>query len=238
MKKTILLSGILAVCAAQAGELNVESRNMVGALDVNVTTVQPQTLIAVPFSGYAADSAVKVKDMVKSANLAAGSKIYVPTGDGMYNTWALSSEGEWQLAKVVTIDKNGQPQEGTDDAADTNLSRGDSFWIEPIFKDSATNGKIYLLGEGEVEHGTSVIKSGWNLIGNASVVAKTVNHVGEVNDQIVVQDGSLVKYYTYSASKGWCKSQAGKKVATEISIAPGQGLWYYSMSSGDQNFAW
>ena len=78
MKKTILLSSILAVGAALATDTVVLSANAIGALDVTITNAPTQQLIAAPFVGYGTEGAVAVKDIVKTSNLAENSKMYFP----------------------------------------------------------------------------------------------------------------------------------------------------------------
>ena len=229
MKKTILLSSIFAVSAAFAEPAVVTSGNMIGALDTAIatSTSQKQVLIAVPFLGYETRGAVKVCDMVKTSNLDEGSKLYVPDGKGAYNTWTLNSDGEWVADEKVSILANGQPTTGTSaNQADATVKRGDAFWLEPIFKNKATSGTIFLLGQGTGDAGSSEAVAGWNLIGNASIAPKTIDITGTDGDQIVAQVDGALRYYTYTAANGWRYKEKGRWNTANLCIKAGQGFWY------------
>ena len=236
MKKTILLSGILATGVALA-DATVESGNAAGALDLTINNSAEQVLVSVPFPGGPDNSPVLVKDVVKTGNLADGSKIYAPTGNGGYNTWKLN-DNVWVADKTVTIGADGKPLEGESTSQEeATLLRGDAFWIQPIFKDSAASGKIVLFGEGEATPGTSAFSAGWNLLGNASTAEVSLKDLtsGEL-DQIIVQIDGKLRYYTYKSAKGGWRYQKGTKwsdpAIDPLKIVPGQGFWYKSTAGG------
>lgn len=230
MKTAILLSSVFAVGAAFAGTA-VSSGNAIGALDVAISNAPAQTLISVPFVGYTG-GAVAVKDIVKTSNLAAGSKLYAVADGGGYNTWTLNASGEWVADAKVTILNGGQPVAGTaDNQGEATINRGDAFWIQPVFKDSATGGTIFLLGQ-EAGDGTSTAEANtWNLVGNASVeMCSLKNLTGATGDQIVVQVDGGLRYYSYKEGKGWrytTKDGTWSNPATDpLTIAAGHGFWY------------
>ncbi len=231
MKKAILLSSVFAAGAALAGT-DVASGNAIGALDVQISTASAQTLIAVPFVGYTG-GAVAVKDIVKTSSLAQGSKLYAVAGEGGYNTWTLNAGGVWIADEKVTILSGGQPIVGTAaNQGDATINRGDAFWIQPVFKDSAASGTIFLLGQ-EAGTGSSEVAGGtWNLVGNASVETCSLKELeGEEGDQIVVQVDGKLRYWTYKESvQGWCyvkDNHTRSDPANEpLEIKAGQGFWY------------
>lgn len=235
MKKTILLSSLFAVGAAFAAT-EVDSGNAVGALDLSVSNnVQQQTLISVPFVGYEDGGAVKVKDMVKTSNLADNSKLYVADGNGGYHTWKLDN-GAWVADKKVAIDVGGQPSASDTDRQDTvTVNRGDSFWLEPVFAKSATSGTIYLLGQKGDGAGSSSAAAQWNLLGNASVSPVTLSNESTSGfsdgEQVVVQVNGKLRYYTYKSGKGWRYTTGGKWSSNPLTIAAGQGFWYRAVGS-------
>lgn len=242
MKKTILLSSILAAAAVFADGTAVVSENAIGVLDCTITKASNQTLIAVPFLGYDTDEKVAVKDMVKTSNLAEGSKLYVPDGAGAYNTWTLSASGEWAADQKVTVIQNGTPVEGTSaNQSEAKISRGDSFWLEPIFKDSATSGTIYLLGQAAGNDGTSAAAANWNLMGNASVKSVALGTDGfEDGETIVVQVDGRLRYYIFKSTNkstkgGWRYTKSDGKWSDPskepLALAPGQGFWYNATSA-------
>ena len=238
MKKTILLSSILAFGAVFAAGTDVTSGNAIGALGCTITKASNQTLVAVPFLGYDTDGKVAVKDMVKTGNLAEGSKLYVPDGIGTYNTWTLDASGEWIADQKVTIIQNGAPTVGeSENQSEAKVSRGDSFWLEPVFKDSAVSGTIYLLGQAAGNDGTSAAAANWNLMGNASVKSVALGTDGfEDGETIVVQVDGRLRYYTFKSAKGgWRYTKPDGKWSDPktdlLTIAPGQGFWYNSKST-------
>lgn len=235
MKKTILLSSIIAVGAAFAEPASVTSDNAIGALDLTISTTRPQTLVSVPFVGYNGGG-VTVQDMVKTSNLGEGSKLYVPNGTGGYNTFKLE-EGTWVSDQRVTVGPDGKTSEDTsEDQVRTTVNRGDAFWIEPK---NATDGKIYLLGQGVTDAGSSTVSPNvWNLVGNTSAEPKTISGEGYLKgEKICVQlddaKGSLDSY-TFKVNVGWVK--IGDRKASTVTIQPGQGFWF--LSKGTTTIAW
>ena len=235
MKKTILLSSLFAVGAAFA--TTVESGNAVGALDKQISTSDAtQILISVPFLGYDGE-AVKVAEMVKTSNLDTGSKLYVPDGNGKYNTWKLNASGQWVADTQVVIGEDGQPSSEGQSASQDNatVKRGDAFWLEPVFKTGTTD-TIFLLGQGDGTPGTSTVASGWNLVGNASTDEVSLGELKSADfDQIIVQHEGKLRYYTYKDSKGGWRYQKetvwSDPSSEPLKIAPGQGFWYKSATA-------
>ena len=237
MKKTILLSSILAVGAAfaEAPGTDVECDNLIGALDVTISTTRAQTLVSVPFLGYNG-GAVKVEEMVKTSNLGVNSKLYVANENGGYDTWKLNSDNTWEPDAKVTIGTDGVPVVGESaPQSDATANRGDAFWIEPA---NGSTGKIYLLGQGVTTAGSSAVSEGWNLVGNTSAEAKTISGEGyKKGEKICVQlndaKGSLDSY-TFKVNVGWVK--IGDREASTVTIEPGQGFWF--LSKGTETIAW
>ena len=247
MKKTILLSSLFAVGAAFA--TTVESGNAVGALDKQISTSDAtQILISVPFLGYENDGAVKVCDMVKTSNLDAGSKLYVPDGTGTYNTWTLklvNEKLEWVADAKVTIVKGGAPSVGTSaNQNDATVERGSAFWLEPKFKTGESSDTIFLLGQAADGAGSSTAGNGWHLLGNASVDAKVITGVCDKDDTIVVQANGHLRYYTYSTKKSAWRYTTDDGTLSDptndpLTIDPGQGFWYNSKVSVESvTFNW
>lgn len=244
MKKTILLSSILAVGAAFADPASVTSANAIGALDVTIPATRAQSLVSVPFLGYENGGAVAVKDMVKTSNLGADSKLYVPDGTGAYNTFKLSG-GKWVADQRVTIGPDGQKSLDTsEDQGSATVARGDAFWIEPSDK-STTDKTIYLLGLGETASGSSTVTPNvWNLVGNTTgarvdiadkgykVVSESEVQGYSEGEKICVQkaDGMLE---TYTYREGWLK---GRTKVTQVNIDAGQGFWF--LSRGTTTIKW
>lgn len=221
MKKTILLSSILAVGAAFA-EVVVESTE-IGVMGVAMP--KQAALIAVPFLGYDTTDIV-VADMVNTAELAAGSKLYVPNGSGNYDIWTLT-DGKWsKTIENIVIGDNTASNVGTPAANEVTTKRGGSFWLKPANGTAAEN--CYLLGKPTAEQGESVlVVDKWNLIGNTSGSTVYLD-VGAEGDKVCIPNanGGLD---TYTVRDGkWLK---GRVTSETVAIAPGLGIWYLAKSA-------
>lgn len=237
MKKTILLSAVLAAGAAFATGTDVESGNAVGALDVSLANTN-STLIAVPFVGYE-NGAVKVEEMVKTSDLAQGSKLYVPNGTaGGYDTWTLDKDGKWAPDTKVTIsaiETTVGESLGQDKAT---ANRGDSFWLEPKFK-TGTTGTVFLLGQGDAAQGSSTIaENTWNLIGNTATVEKTLPASGWISGEKVCIPNAAggLDTYTFRNSQWRKEGVTDRTAVATITIQPGRGFWF--LSKGTTSIAW
>ena len=235
MKKAILLSSVLAIGAAFA-DVTVPATE-IGV--IGVAMPKKAQLVAVPFLGYNADAAT-ISDMVNTAELLVGSKLYAPTGENLYNIWELTAgEGDskvWtKLENDIFINTAGTAQNAETPGADVStLSRGGAYWLEPM--GTETDARFYLLGKFTDEAGVSTLVSGkWNLVGNTSGEAKPVP-AGSNNERICVPDGNggLVTYVYKTKAPGWVAE--GQRTPTTVTIAVGQGFWY--LSNGTTSIQW
>ena len=233
MKKTILLSSILAVGAAFA-DATVNSTE-VGVMGVAMP--KQATLIAVPFLGYDVTD-ITIADMVNTAELALGSKLYAPNGSGQYNVWELKSgEGNtrfWDKTSTnVTIGNAGTQEIVTPNANTVTTARGEAFWLEPANGTLAEN--CYLLGKPADTTGTSVaVADKWNLIGNTSGQPVTLPDTGfERGDMVSVpqEDGKLLTYNWKETLNWWLRVGATPTGGQKITIQPGQGIWFFAKGS-------
>ena len=240
MKKTILLSSILAAGAlfADGVTTNTVASTEVGVMGISIST--NANLIAVPFLGYTNDT-ITVADMVNTAQLDQDSKLYVPNADGTtYDIWTLGSNKKWVADPSVSISANGGSGTSTSDiAANVQTDRGGAFWLDPANESTVT---IYLLGKPASGAGTSTAVGGkWNLIGNASGEAVSLKDLTGANfDQIAVQvDGGVLRYYTYKSGKGWrYQDSSGGWVSNDnVTIPFGRGLWYKPDSATTINWS-
>lgn len=234
MKKTILLSSILAVGAAFA--VTVDSTE-IGVLGIDKPTANAD-LIAVPFEGYDAAN-ITVADMVNTAELEVDTELYVPNASGKYDVWKLNSDKEWtKFSENVVIGNGGATAGSTPDAAAVTTTRGSAFWLKPPSAGAAV-GTCYLLGKPVSGTGSSALESGkWNLVGNTSGEAKTVPAGTEGEKVCVPTAAGGLDTYTYRAkaqpSGGWAKE--GSRTAVAVTIQSGQGFWY--LSKGTASIAW
>lgn len=244
MKKTILLSSILAAGAAFADVTPIEVNSTeVGVIKLAKPT--KATLIAVPFLGYEGGD-IKVADMINTAELKAGTKLYVPTySDGnklTYNVWTLNEDKNWEKPlTTVDISKVGvEINNNIPEASAATVVRGGSYWLEPA---AGSGANIYLLGRPTSQDGTSTAVGGkWNLVGNASTATlAALGKAAAKRDQIAIQIDGKFRYYMYMGdAKGWCydDEETGKTVQIKkLSIPLGQGLWFKPANNSTINWA-
>lgn len=235
MKQTVLLASVLS---AGFGFAAVDT-NVIGAMKIPTGTAKQQ-LVAVPFAGYDG-GAVKVDDMVTTAGLAVGSKLYVANGD-TYNVWQLGSDGQWQATTTVNVSASGVSEVPGTKSSDAEVAVGSAFWIEPADGSSAA----YLLGQKPDSAATSTtVADAWNMIGNASVSQKTLTFQvlpAVAGDRILVSTASGMREYQYKAGdgKGWYYETWSGGTPTKHYESPvidaGAGFWYYSATA--KTIAW
>ena len=153
MKKTIALFTMVATGVALASA--VESTATFGVLKITSSTYE--TAISVPWvaAGSTDGETIKVKDLVKTSNLTAGTTtvgnenadgdrllLYSPAlngGAGGYKGWFLNSSGAWEGANISynNINAVGGNDEDT-------LTRGDALIL---IRQSVSDPAIYLYGQ-------------------------------------------------------------------------------------------
>ena len=228
MRNALLFSAAFAAGACLA---EVDSANVIGA--IKVPTGSSQQLVAAAFAGYDG-AAIKVDDMVATGGLANGSKLYVAKPDATgYYVWNLVNGG-WQAANVVTIGAGGAKEDTGVLSGDVTVRPGTAFWVEP----AAGSEAAYLIGQRPAAAVTTTTTAGvWNMIGNASVAAKTLTSsvlAAETGDRILIPSASGTTEYSYKAGDGkgwyyttWAGGTPTKHYADPV-IAAGAGFWYYS----------
>lgn len=240
MKRTFFLTSVFAIGSALATPVDSE---VIGVLNAATDsgTRPGKMLVAVPFVGYAADTDVKVTDLIATASLPVGTILRVAAEiDGKnatWSTWRLTSEKAWEAVPAVEIDKNGGAE--SDAAGGTGLvGRGSSFWLE--LPDGATQPeRVLLLGQKDTKENPSLSLTAnqWNLVGNPDVedfdvlaaLAATPVH----GDQIVTQtkSGRQVSYLYNNSAWG----TAGKTY-NSITLKPGEGCWVKLANGGTISF--
>lgn len=224
MKKTILLSSVLAVGAAFAVTSTEVASTEVGVMGVAMPT--KAALIAVPFLGYDTTDIV-VADMVNTAELAAGSKLYVPNDSGKYDVWTLNASKQWEkTSSNVVIGNDGAESGETANANEVTTKRGGSFWLEPATGSSAN---CYLLGKPVSGDGSSAVVPGkWNLIGNTSGAVVTLSEkTGFLSgDRVAVPNGNYLQIYSWDEKKGWWLTRT--QINQEIKVPAGTGIWFFA----------
>lgn len=172
------------------------------------------TAVSVPVTGYTAGTDIVIAEVLQTASLNSGDKLYTLNKDGTYNQYTLNSSKAWEPAKVVTV-VGSQIKESTADAPEVaTVKRGKAFWIQT----SAT--QVNVMGQATDKTVVISYNDGWNLIGNPSMTAPL-----KVST-IMAGKGSRLNvgttYYQKGTSK-WYKLPDYVEVQDTDVIAVGQG---------------
>ena len=231
---------LFAVTALAAGMLladtTVTTSNTLGFLPVSNAKAKATVgtagmwLVTVPFIDYQSEAgvseqAVKVEDVLQTANLAENDELFIPAGAGAYNNYKLNASKVWVPSKIVTLNADGSVKTESGTAAtEKTVARGSAFWV----KTSAS--QINLLGEGVTADKTVTVPGGgnvnkWSLIG--ATTCKTEidleNFTGAKGDIIRLADGT--QYFYNAKVVGWVKS-TNLLTKTTDKIPAGVGFWY------------
>lgn len=245
MKK---LLSTLAIAAASTA-LAVESSNTFGILRVDSSAAQ--TIVSIPWEA-AGGGSIKVKDVVKTANLTIGDKLYyydTTEQTPSYKMWALTENG-WVGATSVM---------GQNDAVitasageDQTLTRGGAIILvrqNPTTGTPAVANPFYLYGQyTNAASSTTCVAGGYTLLAPPStdetdLNTKTWSNVNG-NDNIVLANGTLLHYRnsqwgklskTLNESTGVISESLNTGVAK---IAAGEGAWYISKGSPAPSVTW
>ena len=234
MKKTILLSSILAVSMAFADK-TVDSTEVAV---MGLTIPSKAILFAVPFLGYTTDE-ITVADMVNTAELAEDSKLYVPNTDGTYDVWTLGEDKKWKETQTnVNIGNGGTSESAGVAAKAVQTGRGGAFWLEP----ASGSGIFYLLGKPAAAGTSTAVGGTWNLVGNASdKKLTTLKAAAAQRDQVAIQIDGKLRYYMYmGADNGWCcqnEVTGDWEKNQDLPVELGQGLWFKPAATATINWA-
>lgn len=251
MKKTILSITMLVAGAALAS--TVSSDQTFGVL--KVTSSAYETAISVPWVAAGTGGNVKVKDLVKTSNLTAGTNeggvekadgdlllLYSPTlneGAGGYKGWYLNSNSVWT---GLAISYNNVSTDAGDSGEDDTLSRGDALIL---IRKSVSDTSIYLYGQYETAPTEYLIT---RAAGRKTLFAPVNTSAAgiDLNDRTWenAQDGDTIKLqgaipltFTYKSSetKKWGIKFGGQWITDGAVIRPGEGVWYTTTSASGGN---
>ena len=190
-----------------------------------ITTTLKNTVVAVPYTSLAGGS-ISAKELVKTANLAEGTVLYVYK-NGTYTGWLLANN-EWVPAdSVSTVDgiSVGVP------AANETLAAGnDAIWI--VRPSTDTGSKTFYIYGTPTTITTKTISAGANLVANplrGPAVISFANETAPVaGDEITIPGDGLPVRYTYRTKKdGSAGAWRCNGATAELpQIAAGQGFWY------------
>lgn len=248
MKKLLTIAAIAAASTALA----VESSNTFGILKVTIPAGQQNTVIAAPWCDAGATTTeaqgeIKVKDIVKTANLTPattddnGDKLYVFNGNAYSAAFQLQTEDG--IVQWVGISINGDSA-GSDATA---IQRGQAIVL--ALNAAPTEAKdIYLYGQYTTVDAETTIARGSAETPAYTLVAPTgVESETTLNSEWLTQKGLSSAtgdmvfipgkgFYPYVEGKGFGETKPGSFTDgvwgdpsfTATTIPPGTGFWYIS----------
>lgn len=230
MKKLLTIAAIAAATSALA----VESSNTFGILRVDSTSAQ--TIVSIPWLA-AGGGNINVADVVKTANLNAGDKLYYySTGTTNYRVWQLSQAGVWKEAVPA----------GESAAPDPTLARGNAIILERF---APENGSIancfYLYGQyTDTNPSVTCVANGYTLLAPTGLnrdcdlnSTDCCTFEGEINenDMIYIPNvNGVYSIYEYD-NKKW--GMWKKTFVVGATIPVGSGAWYVS-KGGSPTITW
>ena len=242
------LAAVLESTDGSGLKTKVNSENTIGVLAV--TNAPSLAVIAVPWQSLSDDEGISVSNLVRTATLNDGDKLYAY--DNGYRAWELE-DGVWKPIESYgsTADSAG--------ADEIKLSRGSAVWLE---RQDPTQ-PIYFVGEAPADTAaTSPLteateegvdgKQSWNLVASPSVepvdVAEVLETSGAAADRVIVPMGkdSVPKNFHKNKKGQWGYDSTeivygndgvtpvGVRAVfntTDTTVPAGTGFWY--LNSGD-----
>lgn len=243
--RSLVWVGALAAASASLGA-DILAGNSCAAMAIPAANTY--TLIAVPFKDVGGSaSAVNVADVVKTAGLKAGSKLYYYDGTSYY-AWNLASDGGAWAGCAVAKEIDGKSVT-TVSPEGKQIPCGATLWLE---RAAGSDASVVVYGEeGEVAS-TTVVASTLQLVSNPKPIDHTVTEAGSDGDLIMIpSDNGTMDTYTYKTGKsGWCQYEStsvtvGSRtlnvkdfVVKTVKIPGGRGVWYASQGSTVPTFNW
>ena len=241
-------TGIYKVLAVFTDEEGAEVEEVPAANQIGIlrkAAANKREIVPVPWTKFAAGAEdIAVSNLVKTAGLTAGDKLYVYDDSAKrYATWELQSDKTWKPVKTVKM-VNGKLEVQTADSPEVaTVKRGSGVWLER----QDTSKPIALVGQYEAVGATTVVAAGtaalpsWNLIASPAISNWNLNAICDgvgVKDRIIVPTGKEPRIYTRDAGNtkwGYITYEANDKGIVkpvrredDTLIAPGAGLWYIS----------
>lgn len=222
---------------------SVPAANRIGIL--RKEAANKREIVPVPWTKFSANASdIAVSNLVKTAGLSAGDKLYVYDDTAkLYATWELQSDKTWKPVKTVKM-VNGKLEVQTADSPEVaTVKRGGGVWLER----QDTSKPVTLVGqhnaaspETQIDGGTGVAPK-WNLIASPAITNWNLNAICEgvdAKDRIIVSTGKEPRIYTRdsgNAKWGYITYEANDKGIVkpvrkedDTVIAPGTGFWYVS----------
>lgn len=234
MKKLLSVSIAALVFAAVADATYTPIT--VGVTEIATSTTQKDYIIPVPYQTIGTNTAVTVHDLVKSANLPVGTKLFHYNGSS-YQVWEVSSDKIWVAPDVSATDKiaGTSVSQGSDEVT---IAVGNALWV--VFGSNPdADQKIYVYGSPVATKTTTISETGKTyLLSNPtdSTIADLATKLASVKgkgDKILPIGEAFSGYYLYSGSS-WVKVE-GTTINTEASLpslGAYAGFWYVNKTAG------
>lgn len=266
MKFATLLSVSMLATTSVFGAATAESSNTFGVLRVD--SKKAQTIVCVPWVATSATGgqAIKVADIVKTANLTAGDKLYWynPSGKS-YSGWILEENAvtkikTWTAAQIA---KEGADVAAAAGATDQTLARGNAIiLVRQNPKDEQDNAvPFFLQGQYSAGAAESTFDAGvFSLAapGVASASGYDVNTATwkgvQANDKLLFRkaDGKNAELFWGGPENKWgvktltkADYLAGQReptwkvcTASERTIPSGCGAWYVNQGESSVSVQW
>lgn len=206
----------------------------VGVTEIATSTTQTDYIIPVPYQTIGSTTAVSVHDLVKAANLPAGTKLYHYNGTS-YQVWEVSG-GTW-IAPDVAATPTIAGTSLTAGSSDVTIAVGSALWI--VFANApASSQKIYVYGSPVATKTTTISETGKTyLLSNPtdtaiSDLAAKLDGIAAKGDKILPIGGDFTGYYAYNGS-AW-KKVIGTEVTEESlpTLGAYAGFWYVNKKAG------
>lgn len=251
MKKLLTIAAIAAATTALA----VESSNTFGILRVTIPAGQKMTIIAAPWCDAGATTTeaqgkIKVKDIVKTANLTPatnetsddGDKLYVFSSNSYRAAFELRSTG-WTGIQMVVKGNTIQPQE------EATINRGEAIALD--LHTAPEEKSIYLYGQYTmVGASTTIVTCSAETPAYTLVAPTGVENDTTLNSEWLTAQTGLTPangdqvfipgkgFYPFAAGKGFGVTKSGtfdlgsgtwgQPTFDAATVPTGTGFWYIS----------
>lgn len=239
--KKILFSAVSALAVAGMALAAVDSTQF-GIL--RVPSSAKQTIVNVPWlETGTGTSGVTVSNFVLTAELEEGDLLKYYNGSS-YEIWRLGKVGDekyWQSTQLASDSNTGN----SEDPATKQISRGKAILLDRCGGDPSRvlTGGFCIMGKPAAsESGSLTINgTGYSLIAPSTTTSKKIGELTweglESLKEHLLLDVDGTRYnLTWVVNEGWLDND--EKPAEDIDIPAGQGMWFWSSSTGAKTVQW
>ena len=229
MKKLLTIAICATAVAAFAEDV------VIGTVGVTkISTTAKNTIVVTSYNELDGSGAMAVSNIVKTANLPTGTKLYVLAGGNAYEGYTLTGATApkyWARDYNYTVNSSGDIGAGTvsSSTSEGSLNVGTGFWIS--LPDAASySADIVVYGKPPATTNVAGTAAGTYLVGNPTQTGKAPTVTGAAKgDKLLVFSGSSKFPATYT-SNGKTGAEAAWRhdgAPTSLpSIPAGTGFWY------------